>query len=148
MPLTALLQNLDIRIPSHLVTWQRGMTPLSTWPSVILTIFVYLILLYGIHDVMKARRAMQLKTITQLHNLLLSFFSFILLVLTVKEVFPMIYNHGFHYGICSPNARTPVGRFWTFTFLLRTNHSACRLLRHIMFSTIISSSLNYSIRYY
>ena len=64
----------------------------------------------------------------QLHNVILSSGSLLLLVLMLEEILPIMWNHGLHYALCSEQAWTPVrltltrhcilaqsaGRGWSF----------------------------------
>ncbi|KIJ46293.1 hypothetical protein M422DRAFT_165435 [Sphaerobolus stellatus SS14] len=108
MSLTGLLQqNLSSGVPYHLIRFLPGKTPLSTWPPVVFAIAGYLLLIFGIQEYMQTRKPFEIRGLSQIHNSMLSAGSLILLALTLEEVVPMVSKHGFHYGICSPEAWTP-----------------------------------------
>jgi len=68
---------------------------------------LYLGTLWVGQKVMDDRKAMQLKPLFMLHNLLLCVCSGILLAVMMEEIIPIIYEHGFFYSICHVKAWTP-----------------------------------------
>lgn len=55
---------------------------------------------------MKNMTPFRLEKLFQLHNLLLTFVSGVLLVLIFEQIFPKVYHHGFLYAICNPRGWT------------------------------------------
>jgi fatty acid elongase 3 len=124
------LSHIPITLPKHYTSWQPGLTPLSTPGTVWPAMFGYLAILYFGQKVMEDRKAMQLKPLFMLHNFLLSTGSGLLLALMLEEIVPIVYKHGFFFGICHIAAWTPrmeffyminyVFKYWEFvdTFFL------------------------------
>ncbi|GJJ09688.1 hypothetical protein Clacol_003912 [Clathrus columnatus] len=94
-------------VPSYLLRYEPGSTPLSTWPAVTATLMTYLTVVFGIQEVMRSRQRIQLTFLFQLHNIILSFGSLLLLLLMVEEILPIMYNYGFFHSICGISAWTP-----------------------------------------
>jgi len=100
------LSKLPGQIPAHLTQWQSGVTPLSTTGPVLSAMMAYLATLWIGQRVMEDRKAIQLKPIFMLHNALLSSGSGLLLALMLEEIVPIVWQHGFFYGICHTKAWT------------------------------------------
>src|SRR4051794_39642838 len=98
----------QIHVPSHLTTWQPGITPLSTTPVVISVMAGYLTTIFGIQYVLRDSKPYVLNTWFRAHNLVLSVGSGLLLALMVEEIAPIVQVHGLRYAICDPGAWTPV----------------------------------------
>lgn len=81
---------------------------MSTTPVVAGALAGYLALVFGIREVMKDKEPKKLNFLFRVHNAFLSSGSAILLALMLEEIGPIVYNHGFFYGICNKNAWTPV----------------------------------------
>jgi len=112
MSLSDALASVLPSVPIQYTQWIPGQTPLST-PGVVLGSMVgYLAILWGGQKFMEDRKAMQLKPLFMLHNLLLSAGSGILLALMLEEIVPILYKHGFFYAICHVNAWTPKLEFY------------------------------------
>lgn len=94
--------------PSYLTSWQPGVTPLSTLPTVATTIAVYLSTVFGLYQYQKDKAPKKLNTLFQIHNVLLSSVSGLLLVLIAEEILPKMWKHGVFYAFCSPDAWTEV----------------------------------------
>jgi fatty acid elongase 3 len=119
--LADLLLSLPVpRPPTYLTSFQPGVTPLSTVPSVATTIAIYLSLVFGIHTYQKDRAPKKLNTLFQIHNILLSSFSGLLLVLILEEILPKLWNKGVFYAFCSADAWTEVNTFRRFSPSLLT----------------------------
>jgi hypothetical protein len=95
-------------IPSYLSSYHPNVTPLSTWTHVLAALVFYLVLIFSLQDFMKKRQPLQLNFLFQLHNIVLSVGSGILLVLMVEEVAPIVWKHGIFYGVCNQSAWTTV----------------------------------------
>jgi fatty acid elongase 3 len=104
-----IVQNIPLpKLPSYLVQYERGRTPLSTLPPVISALVVYLLVVFGLRELRRERQPLRLTFLFQLHNILLSVGSGLLLVLMSEEVFPIWWKHGLFHAICSHKAWTPV----------------------------------------
>jgi fatty acid elongase 3 len=55
---------------------------------------------------MREQSPFKFKVLFQIHNLLLTAVSFILLVLLIEELIPIVAKNGIFYAICSPQAWT------------------------------------------
>jgi fatty acid elongase 3 len=95
------------RLPVWLTSYHQEVTPLSTWPSVMTAIIVYLSTIFGLREIMRERQALKLTFLFQLHNLLLTSGSALLLAVMLEEILPIVWNHGIFYAICGYGAWTP-----------------------------------------
>ncbi|KZT30578.1 GNS1/SUR4 membrane protein [Neolentinus lepideus HHB14362 ss-1] len=93
-------------LPHHLTHYVRGQTPLSTQTSVFSALVTYLATVFSIRKYMKDKAPMKLTTLFQLHNIILSAGSGLLLALMVEEVVPLWWKHGMFYAMCSDGAWT------------------------------------------
>ncbi|KAF8509806.1 GNS1/SUR4 family-domain-containing protein [Gautieria morchelliformis] len=108
-----LLNNLPLpSLPSYLTHYELGPTPLSTWTSVTAALVAYLMVIFGLQELMRSRQALKMTALFQLHNIVLSSGSLLLLVLMVEEIAPIVSRHGLFYGICSKDAWTPRLEFY------------------------------------
>jgi hypothetical protein len=64
------------------------------------------VIIFGGQLFMKDLPAFKFKALFQLHNLLLTAVSFVLLVLLIEELIPIVAKHGLFFAICSPQAWT------------------------------------------
>ncbi|KAL5534238.1 hypothetical protein ACEPAG_700 [Sanghuangporus baumii] len=99
-------------LPHYLTSYEQGKTPLSTSNSVAGALTSYLAIIFGIRHLMKSQPPIRLQFLFQLHNVVLSVGSGILLVLMVEEIAPIVWKHGIFYGICSRNSWTPRMEFY------------------------------------
>ena len=95
-------------IPLSLRSYIRGETPVSTWPSVISMTATYLAIVFGTQEVMKERAPLELTALFRAHNILLSAFSFVLMVLLGEEVALTWRRVGTYGMLCAEEAFTPV----------------------------------------
>lgn len=91
----------------ELTHWVPGRTPLSTDREVIVAIVTYLVVIFGGRELMKSRAPFKLQTLFQIHNVILSAGSLLLLVLMLEEIVPLYLKHGFFWSICNSRAFTP-----------------------------------------
>ncbi|KAM0793119.1 hypothetical protein ACM66B_000598 [Microbotryomycetes sp. NB124-2] len=106
-PLYRLVSSLPVpQLPSQLVRWIPGQTPLSTNTEVVSALALYLVTVFGGQWLMQDRKPFQLKPLFMLHNAMLSFGSGLLLALMLEEIVPIVWKHGFFYGICHTAAWT------------------------------------------
>ncbi len=96
------------QIPYHLTHYVRGATPLSTQPVVIGILAGYLATIFGIREIMKTRQPQKLTFLFQLHNVILSSGSALLLMLMLEEIIPIYWRHGVFYALCNAGAWTEV----------------------------------------
>ncbi|EUC66873.1 fatty acid elongase [Rhizoctonia solani AG-3 Rhs1AP] len=99
-------------LPSHLVTYQAGVTPLSTPPIVVACLVGYLTTIFSLREVMRSREPMKLNTLFQFHNLYLTTGSGLLLLLMVEEVFPIWWKNGLFNAMCAESSWTPRLEFY------------------------------------
>jgi fatty acid elongase 3 len=95
-------------LPSYLTQYEQGKTPMSTTPVVVTTLIGYLAVIFGIQAVMKNKDPKRLNTLFQIHNVILSSGSALLLALMLEEVVPIIYNKGLYAAMCADASWTPV----------------------------------------
>jgi hypothetical protein len=95
-------------VPYHYTHYVNGKTPLSTTPEVIAALVGYLVLVFGIREYMKDKQPIKLNILFQLHNVLLSAGSLLLLLLMVEEVAPIAWKHGLFHAMCNDNSWTRV----------------------------------------
>ena len=96
------------QLPYHLSHYVRGATPLSTQPVVIGVLAGYLATIFGIREIMKTRQPQKLTFLFQVHNVILSSGSALLLALMLEEILPIYWRHGLFYALCDANAWTEV----------------------------------------
>jgi hypothetical protein len=103
-----LLSCIPFRPPRYLSSYVVGQTPLSTTPVVIATLAGYLAVIFGIQAFMTNRQPYKLTTLFQIHNVILSSGSALLLVLMLEEIYPWFFSHGVFDALCSAEVWTPV----------------------------------------
>ncbi|KAL4076420.1 GNS1/SUR4 membrane protein [Scleroderma citrinum] len=101
----------DSVLPS-LQSYVQGETPLSTWPAVMSMTVTYLLVVLGTREIMKDRAPFKLTTLFRAHNLFLSVFSLILVVLLGEEVFSTWMKLGSYRVLCAEEAFTPRIEFY------------------------------------
>lgn len=92
------------RATGHAATdfrFEYGTTPLGTFESVAPFIVAYYAIIFGGREIMKNFEPFKLKFLFQVHNLMLTLISGILLVLFMEELIPTVLRHGIFYGICA-----------------------------------------------
>ena len=104
-----ILDNIPLpSLPSYLTHYEPGATPLSTWTTVTAALVSYLVIIFGLRELMRSQQALKMTALFQLHNMLLSSGSLVLLVLMAEEIAPIVLKRGIFYGICGKDAWTPV----------------------------------------
>lgn len=111
-------------LPHYLTSYVQGETPLSTQPTVVAALVSYLVIIFSIREVMKNQQPLKLQFFFQLHNIILSSGSALLLALIVEEIAPIVWKHGLFYGMCNNAAWTPVRAF------LVSDNRFCTHLKH------------------
>merc|ERR1712093_335463 len=89
------------QLPRHWSVWTPGQSPMSTDGQVAIAVAIYLSTLYIGSTIMKDRKPLELARLFQIHNLLLSAGSALLLALMLQEIVPIIINDGFFNAICN-----------------------------------------------
>ncbi|KAG8797545.1 hypothetical protein FRC17_007717, partial [Serendipita sp. 399] len=119
MPLLAdFLSTLPIpRPPSYLTSWKPGQTPLSTLPEVASVTALYLGTVFGIRELQKNGQPKKLNALFQLHNILLSVGSGLLLALILEEIVPYWWKNGFFNAICGKGVWTEYWELLDTVFL-------------------------------
>ncbi|KAK9472839.1 elongation of fatty acids protein-like protein [Dipodascopsis tothii] len=84
----------------------QGELPQSTVTPMALTIVAYYVVILGGRELMRDRPAFKLSALFQLHNVLLSGFSALLLALFFEQILPVVYRHGIYYAVCNEAAWT------------------------------------------
>lgn len=97
-------------VPYHLTHYVPGATPMSTQPVVLGTLVGYLVVIFGIQAIMRNRSPLKLTFLFQVHNVILSAGSALLLALMLEEILPKVWSHGVFYAICNPAVWTEVSR--------------------------------------
>jgi fatty acid elongase 3 len=99
-------------LPHYLTSYVPGETPLSTTPSVLATLALYLATIFGVQAAMKNQKPRKLTTLFQIHNVILSSGSLLLLVLILEEMLPVVWNKGFFTAICAESSWTKRAEFY------------------------------------
>ncbi|KAH8120324.1 GNS1/SUR4 membrane protein [Phellopilus nigrolimitatus] len=99
-------------LPPYLTHYVPGETPLSTPRSVVAALGSYLAIVFSLRSVMKTQAPLKLQFLFQLHNIILSSGSALLLALILEEIAPVVWNNGIFHGICSEQAWTPHLEFY------------------------------------
>lgn len=109
-------------LPYYLTRYVPGETPLSTQKEVLTALVSYLAVIFGIKHVMRDRAPIRANALFQLHNIILTVGSGVLLVLMVEEVFPIWWKGGLFHAMCSERAWTPVSASAYLLCLPRRSH--------------------------
>jgi len=108
-----ILNNVPLpNLPYHLTHYVPGETPLSTTPQVVAALATYLGVVFGLREVMKSQAPLKLQFLFQLHNIILSSGSALLLALMLEETLPIVWKHGLFYGMCDEAAWTKPLEFY------------------------------------
>ena len=105
------------KFPPYLISYERGVTPLSTWPPVILVLAVYLLVVFGLRELRRSQPPLKLTFLFQLHNLMLSTGSGLLLILMCEEIFPIWWKYGLFRAMCNEKSWTDVSSvnlYWLY----------------------------------
>lgn len=102
---------LPLTLPTYLTKYVPGKTPLSTPQEVFPSLVAYLVTVFGLREYMKNRPPMRLQGLFQLHNIILSAGSALLLSLMIEEIFPMFVKNGLFWAMCDTKMWTNVTFF-------------------------------------
>ncbi|KAF8203660.1 elongase of fatty acids [Pholiota molesta] len=107
-----LLAYIPYRLPTHLYSYVSEVTPLSTDKAVLSALATYLVTIFSIQAFMKSRQPLKLTTLFQIHNVILSSGSALLLALMLEEILPVVWNRGLYHAICAAEAWSPRMEFY------------------------------------
>lgn len=94
------------KVPYAWTHYVEGATPISTPASVGFMLVSYLIVIFGLQHLMRDQKPLKLHNVSQVHNLFLSSFSGLLLLLILEEVVPIYWKHGLFHALCNENSWT------------------------------------------
>lgn len=97
-------------LPYYLTSFVEGKTPLSTPREVFPALIAYLVIIFSVQACMKNREPLKLQYLFQLHNVILSSGSLLLMTLMLEEVLPELWKHGLYYTFCSTDMWSSVRR--------------------------------------
>lgn len=103
-----LLAYVPVTLPTYLTSYVPGETPLSTNFTVLGTLTAYLAVIFSIKAIMKNQSPYKLTALFQLHNVVLSSGSLLLLVLMLEEILPIMWQKGVFYALCAEGSWTSV----------------------------------------
>ena len=101
-------KNVPLPLPYHITHYVAGQTPISTNKVVATALVSYLAIIFGLQELMKTRQPLKLNGLFQLHNMILTLGSGLLLACMVEEVLPLIWKTGLFNAACSQKSWTPV----------------------------------------
>ncbi|KAH9950345.1 GNS1/SUR4 membrane protein [Amylocystis lapponica] len=100
-PLEAFLSSVvPLSLPAHFSKYVPGKTPLSTPQTVFPALAGYLVTVFSLRHFMKNRNPLKMQYIFQLHNIILSAGSAILLALIAEQVAPLAWKQGLFWSMC------------------------------------------------
>lgn len=93
---------------------------MSTKNSALSAIALYYIIIFGGRYMLESRQPLKLNMFFQLHNILLSVFSLIVLLLLLEQLTPIIYERGLFYAICDSGSWTqPIVTLYYINYLIK-----------------------------
>lgn len=95
-------------LPHHITHYVAGQTPISTNKAVGTALVSYLAIIFGLQELMKTRQPLKLNGLFQLHNVILTLGSGLLLACMTEEVIPLLWRTGLFRAACSKDSWTPV----------------------------------------
>ena len=126
-------------LPHYLTHYVTGKTPLSTVPVVLATLASYLVIIFGIQEVMRNRPPQKLNTLFRIHNAFLTLGSGLLLALMVEEVASIWIKAGTYRTMCDETSWTPVSPSQSLSFLTHL----CQSLQRLEFYYMINYYFKY-----
>ncbi|KAJ1679541.1 Fatty acyl-CoA elongase/Polyunsaturated fatty acid specific elongation enzyme, partial [Spiromyces aspiralis] len=87
--------------------WEPGLTPLSTWHSVLAGFAGYLAMVFGGKHIMRSLPPFRSRTADMLHNAFLTLASAFLFALYIEELLPVWRLHGIVPALCHPDSWSP-----------------------------------------
>jgi len=101
-------KNVPLPLPHYITHYVAGQTPISTNKAVGTALVSYLAIIFGLQELMKTRQPLKLNALFQLHNVVLTLGSGLLLACMVEEVVPILWRTGLFNAACSTKSWTPV----------------------------------------
>ena len=101
-------KNVPFTLPYYLTHYVAGQTPISTSKEVGTALVSYLAIIFGLQELMKTRQPLKLNGLFQLHNVILTLGSGLLLACMAEEVIPLLWRLGVFGAACSQKSWTPV----------------------------------------
>jgi fatty acid elongase 3 len=101
-------KSVPLPLPHYITHYVAGQTPISTHKAVATALVSYLAIIFGTRELMKTRQPLRLNGLFQLHNIILTVGSGLLLVCMAEEVIPIIWRTGLFDSACSTKSWTPV----------------------------------------
>ncbi|CCL98961.1 uncharacterized protein FIBRA_00969 [Fibroporia radiculosa] len=101
-----LVRTIPLSLPRYVQSYVPGKTLLSTQQEVWPTLAGYLVVVFILRTYMKNRPPLKLNALFQLHNVLLSSGSALLLALMAEEIAPLFFKHGLFWSMCSDDMWT------------------------------------------
>ncbi|KZT65142.1 GNS1/SUR4 membrane protein [Daedalea quercina L-15889] len=107
-------------LPPHFQGYVKGRTPLSTPQQVFPTLAGYLAVVFALRAYMKNRPPMRLQGLFQVHNIILSAGSLLLLACMAEEIAPLYWKHGLFWVMCDDNMWTNrLGFFYLINYYFK-----------------------------
>jgi len=101
-------KNVPLPLPHYITHYVAGQTPISTNKAVGTALVSYLAIIFGLQELMKTRQPLKLNALFQLHNVVLTLGSGLLLACMAEEVVPILWRTGLFNAVCSTKSWTPV----------------------------------------
>jgi len=100
--------------------YKTGVTPLTNWPWPVTLCFGYLISVYFLHQYMKGKQQWNLFYLRVVHNVILCFGSFIMVLGMLRELFTVYQKGGWESLICDGDRLQLSGNLynWYYVFFL------------------------------
>ena len=95
-------------LPHYITHYVVDQTPISTHKAVVTALVSYLAIIFGLQELMKTRQPLKLNALFQLHNVILTVGSGLLLACMAEEVIPILWRTGLFNAVCSTKSWTPV----------------------------------------
>jgi len=99
-------KTVPLPLPHYLTHYVAGQTPISTNKAVATALVSYLAIIFGLQEFMKTRQPIKLNGLFQLHNVVLTVGSGLLLACMAEEVVPIIWRTGLFDAACSTKSWT------------------------------------------
>ncbi|GMM56672.1 fatty acid elongase [Maudiozyma humilis] len=98
----------------------EGKLLLSTFPEVAAAIATYYLVIFGGRALLKNTTPLKFNCLFQIHNLMLSSGSLVLLTLFIEQLTPMLVRHGVYWTICNIGAWTqPMVALYYLNYLVK-----------------------------
>jgi len=108
-------------VPSADFQWSVGKTPFSQFQVPLVASLVYLVLLYGLQAFMKDRKALTLKYVTLVHNIILTCLSTVMFLGAAYGAYIKYQTQGFFAGLVCEQEPQPIHGwlfYWSYIFYL------------------------------